>query len=271
MGTHKYYILIAFIFFILINKSCVLTHNPSIDDEITWVFEPEIEVPNDGNFYIVPQRRENVYTRPTTVSKKLGQILEYPYSPISSPELVQVFSYKKTSGEIWWETEYDGKKGYFYTSKHPYFIPYVANDYPPEMDIKGGYVGDELLLTEVRPSIPNSAGGVDLRLLAINPKNGNTIKYITTNISPFNAVGDLVQNQINGSSERTVRATGPIETDGRERLYRWDNVFYNSTIVCVEINYLIVEYMNGDVFRYYNDSLKTISHKDLTNDCSYEY
>lgn len=248
-------------------SSCVAMMSESTNTD--WTFEPNIEVPDDGNYYIVPQWPHEVYSRPTSVSKEIGRLIGWGYSAIEAPELIQVISYKESYGGIWWEVNYDDQVGYFFTSEHRYRMPYVPNEYPPAMDIKDGYEGESLFITELIPSIPNSAGGVDVRMLAINPSIGKQIKYISLNVSPFNAVGDKVRGQIRYDSDRTVRATGPIEADGKERFYKWENVFYNPTIVCFEVNYLSVEYMDGEVIRYDSQDLQGISHKNFVNDCSY--
>lgn len=246
---------------------CVSISNENIgslsDD---WIYEPDVEIPRDGNIYIVPQRNSDLYLRPSVRSPKIGRLLPI----LASPTPVQVLSYyKESDGDTWWETVYQGRAAYFYTSGHSTYAPYIPSDYPPNMNFKGSYDGDKLLITGISSLYPNSAGGVDVKFGGINPSTGNTIKYLRIDISSFNSVGELEPGTISNSSSATLRKVGPIYADGVEFWDTWRNVFYNSTIVCVKINHIEIEYMDGSEEVFELEGLRGILHEEFENSCSY--
>ena len=104
----------------------------------------------------------------------------------------------------------------------------------------------------IETDIPNSVGGVDLR---IHWKNNSekTIKYITFECVPYNAVDDAVFSEIGYRSKFRGIITGPINpgegTDGGNRTTyggsRWENAWYNSTIRYAKLVGIKIDYMDG--------------------------
>lgn len=110
-------------------------------------------------------------------------------------------------------------------------------------------------VSRVYPSKPNSAGGVDAHVVWQNTSN-KTIKYVSFELEPYNAVGDVVECTIRGRSASRGRVTGPIKPGqwyGENRY--WECAWYNSTICKVKLISVEIEYMDG--------STKELSGKDL--------
>lgn len=112
-------------------------------------------------------------------------------------------------------------------------------------------------------SAPNSAGGVDLHVIWKNCSN-KTIKYITFNCIPFNAVDDQVYCDIRGYASYNGQETGPISpgiTYGYNRY--WDCAWYNSTIKRTEVLSIDIEYMDGS--KYFIDYTAYKRNKKILN------
>ena len=101
-------------------------------------------------------------------------------------------------------------------------------------------------IKSVSCSTPNSANGVDLFIVWQN-KSNKDVKYAYFIAEAYNAVGDTVQCQIRRDSKRKCQVTGPIKpeewfgNDGR----RWENAWYNNTIVKAVITEIELTYMDG--------------------------
>lgn len=92
---------------------------------------------------------------------------------------------------------------------------------------------------------PNSAGGVDLRIVWQNTSD-KAIKYVSFTVVPYNAVNDIVSCTIRRESEFTGRVTGPINPGQwyGEGTY-WQCPWYNNSIVRAELRKIRIEYING--------------------------
>lgn len=123
----------------------------------------------------------------------------------------------------------------------------------------------DLLVHSVSPSLPNSAGGIDVNLV-FEVMNGKTVKYLQLEVSAFNAVGDRVLKTSPGDPTGRLRYTGPVQkSDGLESA-SWETVWYNSTISCVRVDKIRVEYLDGSSATYIKD-LPMIFHPDFSNKC----
>ena len=100
-------------------------------------------------------------------------------------------------------------------------------------------------LLKVYTSNPNSAGGVDLHVAWQNLSE-KTIKYISFESIPYNAVDDPVKCTIRQTSSFKGQVTGPIEpgTVYGEN-YRWSCAWYNNTIKRAAIVGVKIDYMDG--------------------------
>lgn len=125
--------------------------------------------------------------------------------------------------------------------------------------------GRALLVHSVVPDWPNSAGGVDVLMPVENLHESRTIKYLTVEVTPFNAVGDPVVDRVSGDSTVKVRATGPIDP-GAFRLLGWEDVWHNETVVCVEVKEITAEYIDGSED---SPALEDALSPHFENDCSY--
>jgi hypothetical protein len=110
----------------------------------------------------------------------------------------------------------------------------------------------------VSTSEPNSAAGVDLHIVWTN-KSNRTVKYAHFTVVPYNAVGDIVEDQLGRGSSFTGQVTGPIRpgrTYGEN--HRWGNAWYNPTIVRAKLTGITLEYMDGESEEMSEDDMKYV-------------
>lgn len=102
-------------------------------------------------------------------------------------------------------------------------------------------------VTKLRASSPNSAGGVSL-YVGFKNMSDKVIKYITFEVVPYNAVGDIVYCDIRDYANFRGRDTGPYAKGeglaGNNSGY-WDCAWYNYSITDVELKSIDIEYMDG--------------------------
>lgn len=121
------------------------------------------------------------------------------------------------------------------------------------------------------PTMPNSAGGVDVHPNIENISN-NTIKYIEFNVTPYNAVGDKVYSEVGGISTRLLKMTGPYkpgyDTLGFVESFTssyFDNVWYNYQLSCIEIEDIKIIYMDNSSVYYDKSNIGMIVRQE--NNC----
>lgn len=90
----------------------------------------------------------------------------------------------------------------------------------------------------------NSANGNMLQWGFQNLSN-KTIKYITFTVYYYNAVGDLVEDNISGKTSGTFKITGPI--DPKENVMFRDVLMYSKTCTKFYISDVKIEYMDGTI------------------------
>jgi len=111
-----------------------------------------------------------------------------------------------------------------------------------------------LVITRISASSPNSAGGIDVDVDAVNVSD-RTIKYIRYTVELYNAVGDVVADEITGSSTRRLLDTGPYRPGDSAAWGSWPTVFYNYAGRCVIVLSMSVTFAD--------DSTVTIQGADL--------
>ena len=102
-------------------------------------------------------------------------------------------------------------------------------------------------VTELQVSSPNSAGGVSL-YVGFKNMSDKVIKYITFEVVPYNAVGDIVYCDIRDYANFRGRDTGPYakgEGLAGDNSGYWDCAWYNYSITDVELKSIDIEYMDG--------------------------
>lgn len=101
----------------------------------------------------------------------------------------------------------------------------------------------------------NSANGNMLQW-GFQNLSDKTIKYITFTVYYYNAVGDLVEDNIRGKTSGTFRITGPIKP--KENVIFRDILMYSSTCVQFYITDVKIEYMDGTIVSgKYNKATKS--------------
>lgn len=102
---------------------------------------------------------------------------------------------------------------------------------------------DPLRIWYLKPSSPNSAGGVDVDAMFTN-QSDKMIKYLRVTVVPYNAVMDPVHCHVRGRSSVTLEDVGPWVPNGTD-IGGWENVWYNSTISYLSLERVEIEYMDG--------------------------
>lgn len=113
---------------------------------------------------------------------------------------------------------------------------------------------------------PDTANGVDVYIIASNLSK-KTIKYVTYQATPYNAVGDIQMGSIRRNSTDRLTDTGPYQSQS-DIMGIWGNVWYNGTISCIVINSVRIEYMDGSIKTYSSPSqVQGIMKPGLQNTC----
>jgi hypothetical protein len=113
----------------------------------------------------------------------------------------------------------------------------------------------------------NSAGGVEPYFVFTNPNDKSPIKYISLQISLFNAVGDMVGSSIGNQRTKGIRYTGPLAMEDGEDKAQWSPIWYNTTGSCVRVESMSVTWMNGKSQSYAGKALTNAMAPDLSNSC----
>jgi len=93
---------------------------------------------------------------------------------------------------------------------------------------------------------PNSAGGVDVDFIFTYQRT-NPVKYLTFEVTPYNAVGDIAPSSIGQKSKTNIRYTGPLSKSDKTIFVTASNVWYNSTITEIHLTALTIEYMDPTI------------------------
>ena len=101
-----------------------------------------------------------------------------------------------------------------------------------------------ILITEYgQAGKTSSIGGVSYEMSYYN-LSGKTIKYLHVSVTPFDLLGDDVSSVINGKKQAVLMLTGPLETDDNTS-FVWENVWFNRTITCTELDSIEITYTDG--------------------------
>jgi hypothetical protein len=107
-------------------------------------------------------------------------------------------------------------------------------------------------------SRPNSAGGVDFNIIWQN-KSNKIVKYVTFEVVPYNAVGDVVECTIRNSSIFRGQVTGPIKKNKWNGYgTTWSNAWYNSTIKKIKVTEVDIDYVDGTSETLYSNDIKYV-------------
>jgi len=109
--------------------------------------------------------------------------------------------------------------------------------------------GIPFMIVAMYTGTPNSVGGVGTIVFPriTTPK---AIKYISMTFSAYNEVGDKVVGSIKGNNTFTGKVTGPLNFGDKVHWWEWKNAWYNSSIHCIKLLSVEVEYMNGSEETY---------------------
>ncbi len=107
-------------------------------------------------------------------------------------------------------------------------------------------IKNTIKVTRCDCSRPNYAGGVDVYINFTN-NSDKTIKYVYFTVEPYNAVGDIVESEVGNKTTAICTDTGPYGPgEGHYGTsWYWNCVWYNSTIVRIELTKIRIEYTDG--------------------------
>lgn len=120
---------------------------------------------------------------------------------------------------------------------------------------------------EVKPKSPvtisnwlwtrDSVGGVEWNFKITN-NTDKPIKYVSMEWNCYNAVGDIIYDEITGKSSHGVKYTGPLEAGQTTDLLRNTTLFYNHSYNSVKFTKLQVDFMDGTTIRITNQGYADI-------------
>lgn len=128
-----------------------------------------------------------------------------------------------------------------------------------------------IIINHISTSSPNSAGGIDANINFINTSN-KIFKYVLLEVTPFNRVGDVSPSEIGNKTTTILRAIGPFKpnqsSSGLLGNTYWENVWYNHTIRCIELNSIEILFTDGNKIVIEKENLEEVIAHGLKNSCS---
>lgn len=119
----------------------------------------------------------------------------------------------------------------------------TKNDIPNIIDI-----------TSLRYRI-NSVNGIDQHITFKNKSDSKTIKYIVFDVSFYNTVGDIAENEIGGAKNVRLQYIGPLKPGYSSGQITWDACFYCPAFSGqMKFNSIEIEYTDGSKITL-NDSI----------------
>lgn len=258
------------IFFTLINSVSISQNIDSLNMEINKL---SLDSDSSGNSFIFSINKEiKIYNIPS---------LLFPTAVII-PAMENFIIHSNFKGDFAKAT-YLNHSGYIYMKNYSLrktvplkllkaFNSYIINTEKKQIETKLTLIdnlnnqGIDIIVHSITPSTPNSADGVDCTM-KVEYINNKTIKYVTYEFEAYNAVGDKVRGRIRNVDKLYGEVTGPIMPMIGYKVHYWENAWYNSTIECIKLIRIDVEYMDGTKKHYLNDIPKLII--GFENDCSY--
>jgi hypothetical protein len=123
-----------------------------------------------------------------------------------------------------------------------------------------------LSVVMLQPYLANSAGGVSIALNFVNTSE-ERLKYAYFEVIPYNAVGDIQHSEIGNKSQTTLEFTGPIEVSNEMLTGRWDNVWFNNSISCIEVSSLKVVTFSGKNIEIPKEKLHSAMSLKINKQC----
>lgn len=112
----------------------------------------------------------------------------------------------------------------------------------------------------------DSAGGVEPYFVFRKPEKANSVKYISIQLKPYNAAGDIVY-QTGDAAGRKVSFIGPFERERAENGSWWEPVRYGSGVRCLKVSSVSIAFVNGKTVSYSGKSLKKVFAPEVKNEC----
>ena len=113
----------------------------------------------------------------------------------------------------------------------------------------------------------NTANGVSVYYAFEQLDSTRTIREVTLSVTPYDEDGIVQRGNNSGVSTRRLRRFSAVNAEDGEQRYRFENVWYNGNIDCVQIERVDLAYTNGSRQRYTHDALQTILPGDARIGC----
>ena len=221
-------------------------------------------IPDTVNTYLLVSNQIDVHVRPNVNSPVIRTIR-------ASRNYPRVYLVEGSIGQwvlITWTNR--DERHYGYVLKRSFDAVIVNND-PVELELTSGNTSNNVVITGVYPTAPNSADGVDIKIGYINTQNSQTLKYFIFEVVPFNRVGDVVVDTIRSRSSARLRATGPFSANGQERWSTWPTVFYNRSLSCIELRSITLVYADDSIVVIDGDDVDLVLHDEAVNTCEVSF
>ena len=111
----------------------------------------------------------------------------------------------------------------------------------------------------------DSVGGVEWSFRFTN-NTDKVVKYITVKWNCYNAVGDLVYDQITGATSHGVTVTGPLNPRETTDFLCNSTKFYSYSFNKAVLSYMQVEFMDGTIIRITDKTYSDILVKELKDE-----
>ncbi len=128
-------------------------------------------------------------------------------------------------------------------------------------------LGKRFLVTDFGIHPPNSAGGVSIYYAFEHLDSTRTVREVTFSITPFNGEGLKEKGMNSGASTKRLRRFGPISVHDGERQYQFENVWYNASIQCAQIDRVDIVYTDGSRVSHRQDVGEVLAGA-IENDCT---
>lgn len=114
-----------------------------------------------------------------------------------------------------------------------------------EVIIEKSDVENILDITLLRYEV-NYVGGIDIYMTFSNKLSTKTINNITVEMEFYNAVGDVLKDDISKAKKASLLFTGPLKAGKKSVKTYWRACFYNSTFSgTINIKKIKIEYSDG--------------------------
>ncbi len=143
----------------------------------------------------------------------------------------------------------------------------AVNTATEDMQLVAERAGKDFLVTDFAIHPPNSAGGISIYYAFEHLDSTRAVREVTFSITPFDEDGIKARGLNSGTSTKRLRRFGPISVHDGTKEYQFENVWYNDSIACAEINRIDIVYTDGSRTSHRQDVGEVLSGR-IKNNCT---